>query len=328
MCLFPKIIKNRHYIPNKSNNFHPPKCNDPRKLWVPAACGDCLECRKRKINEWTIRCEWELKTNTQPAYGITFTFSDESLDSFNEPDPNILCQRAVRLFIKRWVRKFSKSPKYWLIPEIGQNNTERIHMHGIIWTAEEPEYINLIWQYGNTKIEKASLETIPYAMKYFIKPDMKHQGFKGRIISSKGIGKGFLYSTEVARIRKQDEGVEYVKNRRGFKTAVPNYWRKKILSDQERDARWTKLLDKETRYVLGERIDVSTPEGEAEYEACLKYYQRRNKELGFNESPWDIKSYRKERRNLERLEKKNQKKNCKSRKKTQPLQRKSQNKSL
>ena len=50
MCLYPKLIKNKKYLPNKKNNWNPPKCEDYRLLYVTAACGKCLECRKQKTN--------------------------------------------------------------------------------------------------------------------------------------------------------------------------------------------------------------------------------------------------------------------------------------
>ena len=46
MCLYPKLIKNRRYVPNKKNGGVPPQCPDERLLYVTAACGDCLECKR------------------------------------------------------------------------------------------------------------------------------------------------------------------------------------------------------------------------------------------------------------------------------------------
>ena len=55
MCLYPKLIKNKKYLPNKKNNWNPPKCTDHRVLYITAACGKCLECRKQKQREWLVR---------------------------------------------------------------------------------------------------------------------------------------------------------------------------------------------------------------------------------------------------------------------------------
>ena len=55
MCLYPKLIKNKKYLPNKKNNWNPPKIKDPRTAYITAACGKCLECRKQKQREWLVR---------------------------------------------------------------------------------------------------------------------------------------------------------------------------------------------------------------------------------------------------------------------------------
>lgn len=175
-------------------------------------------------------------------------------------------------------------------------------MHGLMWTNEPPTEIDNIWKYGNTKIETATLDAIPYALKYFLKPDTKHKNFKGKIIASKGIGKGFIYSYDARKVQQMEES-EYVKTKSGYKTAVPMYWRRKLFTESELDEKWTKLLDKNVRYIQGERIDISTKEGEDEYYRALEYYQKLNAELGFNKSPWDRDNYKKSRKNLQKKKK-------------------------
>ena len=61
MCLYPKLIKNPKYIPNKKNNYNPPICTDERIMYVPIACGNCFECMKKKAREWKIRLNEEIK---------------------------------------------------------------------------------------------------------------------------------------------------------------------------------------------------------------------------------------------------------------------------
>ena len=55
MCLYPKLIKNKKYLPTKKNNYNPPKMVDSRTAYITAACGKCLECRKQKQREWLVR---------------------------------------------------------------------------------------------------------------------------------------------------------------------------------------------------------------------------------------------------------------------------------
>ena len=78
MCLYPKLILNKRYLPTKKNNFNPPKLDDERKKYVAIACGQCLECRNKKAREWQARIAEEEKSQKNGKF-VTFTFSDESI---------------------------------------------------------------------------------------------------------------------------------------------------------------------------------------------------------------------------------------------------------
>ena len=43
MCLYPRLIKNPKYKPNKKNGGRVPPILDSRVLAVPIGCGKCLE---------------------------------------------------------------------------------------------------------------------------------------------------------------------------------------------------------------------------------------------------------------------------------------------
>ena len=77
MCLYPKLIRNKKYLPTKKNNYNPPKMADPRTAYITASCGKCLECRKQKQREWLVRMSEELRTEPN-AYFMTLTISDEN----------------------------------------------------------------------------------------------------------------------------------------------------------------------------------------------------------------------------------------------------------
>ena len=53
MCLYPKLIKNKKYVPNKKNKGKVPTPPDERVLWVPVGCGKCIECMKQKARGMT-----------------------------------------------------------------------------------------------------------------------------------------------------------------------------------------------------------------------------------------------------------------------------------
>ena len=76
MCLYPKLILNRKYLPNKKNGGIPPKCPDERLRYVTAACGKCYECRKQKARGWLVRMEEELRHNPNAIF-ITLTLEDK-----------------------------------------------------------------------------------------------------------------------------------------------------------------------------------------------------------------------------------------------------------
>ena len=61
MCLYPTLIKNKRYLPNKKNGGLVPRCDDDRKLLVPIGCGKCIECAKKKQREWQVRLLEDIK---------------------------------------------------------------------------------------------------------------------------------------------------------------------------------------------------------------------------------------------------------------------------
>ena len=76
MCLYPKLIRNPKYKPTKKNGGKPPFCWDTRLLFIPAACGECLECRKKKQREFQIRLQEEIRTNH--AEFLTLTIGENA----------------------------------------------------------------------------------------------------------------------------------------------------------------------------------------------------------------------------------------------------------
>ena len=152
MCLYPKLIKNPKYRPNKKNNYNPPICEDDRVLYVPVGCGNCIECRNQKKREWQTRMNEEIKHDNTGQF-ITLTFNNEELQRLTEEtgiqESNAVATLAVRRFLERWRKKYKKSVKHWFVTELGHQGTERIHLHGIIFTKETSETIQNIWKYGN-----------------------------------------------------------------------------------------------------------------------------------------------------------------------------------
>ena len=149
MCLYPRLMVNKKYTRTKKNGGNVPIIKDERTRYVPIGCGICIECLKQKANSWNIRLQEEFKSNNIAQF-VTLTFSEEKIKELSNKytklnggtltDPhqnNELAIFAVRYFLERWRKKRKKSVKHWLVTELGHNGTERIHLHGIIWTAEK-----------------------------------------------------------------------------------------------------------------------------------------------------------------------------------------------
>ena len=315
MCLYPKLIKNRKYIANKKNGGVIPAVSDKRVLMVAAGCGKCMECKKQKAREWSVRMQEEIRHNKNGKF-VTLTFSNESIKELAEGIElegynldNEIATKAVRRFLERWRKKYKKSVKHWLITELGGNGTENIHLHGIIWTNESAETINEIWKYGFTWIGDnnnggyVSDQTINYITKYVTKTDLKHSEYNSKILCSPGIGVNYTERIDSKLNKYKDEETkETYTTRQGIKLALPIYYRNKIYSEEEKEKLWINKLDQNVRYVLGQKIDITN--GEEEYYKALKYAQEKNTRLGYGNDKrnWELKKYENERRNIKTLE--------------------------
>ena len=154
MCLYPKLITNKKYTANKKNGGVIPPLNDIRAKMVPVGCGKCMECKKQKAREWKVRLSEEIKVNKKGLF-VTLKFTDESLkelsdgiDSITGYDlDNEICRLGIRRFLERWRKKTKRSVRHWLVNEIGGNSTERVHIHGIVFTTDRDLLVSK-WSYG------------------------------------------------------------------------------------------------------------------------------------------------------------------------------------
>ena len=309
MCLYPRIVNNPKYQSNKKNKGVVPTMTDKRVAMLPVGCGKCMECRKQKANEWIVRLNEEVRENKNGKF-VTLTFSEETriktekeiigLDGY-ELD-NEVAKVCVNRFRERWRKKYGKKPRMWLITELGGNGTERIHLHGIIWTDENKEAIEERWRYGSTWVGKwVNGDTIGYIVKYLSKGDIKHKEYKPKMFYSNGLGRGYTERADAKNNKyKKGDTKEYYRDRKGFKKAIPVYWRNKIYSDEEKEKLWIEKLDKQERWVDGKKIDIS--KGEEEYWGALKYARKKNKRLGYGDDSinWERKRYERDMRNIKR----------------------------
>lgn len=310
MCLYPKLIKNRKYVANKKNKGVIPEAVDKRVLYVPVGCGKCMECRKQKARQWQVRLQEDIRVNKNAKF-VTYTFSERELQKLDNEikgltgydRDNEICRLAVRRYTERWRKKYGKTLRHWLVTELGHQNTERVHMHGIVWTDEVKD-IKKIWKYGWVWIgDYVSAKTINYIVKYVNKVDEKHKEYNSKIYTSKGIGRNYMERRDVERNKyRAGKTIETYKTRQGVEIALPIYYRNKIYKDDEKEALWLEKLDEGVRYVNGIKVDIK--EGEEEYYKLLKQERMRNKRLGYGDDSrnWELKKYENDRRNLKKLE--------------------------
>lgn len=309
MCLYPRLIKNRKYTITKKNGGQVPAIPDKRVETVPIGCGNCMECRKKKAREWQVRLLEDIRHNKNAIFitltlsneEITKLYNDEKVKNYNgyEKD-NKAATLAVRRFNERWRKKYKKAIRHWLVTELGHNGTENIHIHGLIWTDKTLKEIENIWQYGWTWAGTyVNEQTINYITKYINKKDEQHKTYKSKIMTSAGIGSGYVERKDANNNKYNNENTkEYYTTRTGHKITLPIYWRNKIYTEEEKEKLWINKLNKEIRYINGKKIDISN--GDCEYNEHLKAAQEQNIRLGYGtgKEEWSVAKYEEQRRTL------------------------------
>lgn len=303
MCLYPRLIRNKKYLmynvkPNKRKPI-----DDYRKEYVAVGCGNCIECRKQKAREWQVRLGEELKI-WRYKYFVTLTFSPEQLEKLCKEksgytNVNYVARDAVRRFLERWRKKYKKSVKHWLITELGHEGTERIHLHGIIFTNFQitNEEIAKIWQYGNTYTGNYCNEkTVNYIVKYVTKIDIDHKGYKADIFCSAGLGRCYVdrESSKLHHEYKGKDTIQYYTLKNGTKVALPKYYRNLLFTQDERDKMWTQILDADKTYVRGIEVRHISKDGYNQYLRLLGEQQKVNRALGYGDctQEWSEKQYK------------------------------------
>ena len=319
MCLYPKLIANPKYKKTKKNGGIIPPISDNRVAYVPIACTRCIECMKAKQREWRARLLEDIKHNKNGKF-VTLTFSNEKYAEYynkfkNEYQgyylDNKIAAKAMRHFLERWRKKYKKSVRHWFITELGHGKTEHLHYHGIIWTDHIDDLSN-VWQNGyvwdgklinEQKVNYVNERTVNYITKYMTKLDEKHKFYKGVVLSSAGIGRDYT-KTHNFRLNRyvEKKTIETYQTAQGTKINLPIYWRNKIYTEDEREKLWLEKLDKQERWVLGIKIDVS--KGDEEYMKALERAQKWNIQEGYNGPPatWEELYYENQLRNLKQKE--------------------------
>lgn len=298
MCFYPRYIINKRYTSYTTckKTKHPAEyCNDFRKLYIPIGCGKCYECKRQKAQQWKVRLNEEIKDHKH-AYFVTLTFSNESLielckvNGLQENNVNAIAAIAVRRFLERYRKKYKVSLRHWLVTELGHENTERIHLHGIVF-RDDPltnEELSALWKYGRTDTgQYCNNKTINYIVKYVTKIDPDHKKYSPIILCSAGLGKNYTqtYEAQLKYRYKPRETAEYYTLPDGNKVALPIYYRNKLYTDAERQQMWTDRLDKGDIFVNGIKIrNIDTDKAQTTYREMLKHFQEWNRSIGYGDT--------------------------------------------
>lgn len=267
------------------------KPRDDRLKYIEVPCGHCLECKRKKKIEWSIRLGEEIKRNPNPKF-VTLTFTEEALkklsEDINSGECNGIAIRAVRLFLERWRKKYKKSVKHWLITELGSTkHSERIHLHGLLWTDLDFKQITEIWQYGIVWCGKyVNQKTINYITKYMLKVDDEHQNYQPKILCSKGIG-NYKEITSRNVFNGEDTNLMYT-FRNGKQRILPKYYRDKIFDEDQKEELQINYLNLDYEYVNSIKIKKTDFE---QKEAILCNARARNIRLGFGDNNWKKETY-------------------------------------
>lgn len=229
--------------------------SDYKLLLIP--CGSCVNCVKRKSQEWTSRLLKEM-SNYKYCYFITLTYNDENLRDINKRD--------LQLFLKRYRKAFNLSSKfeckYYITGEYGEVSG-RPHYHAIFYQNKPIKdlrfyannlYISKvfsdIWKNGNCLISK---EVNERDVKYTVAYTNKKIGENKLVLMSKGIG--LQYLKDKKEDIKKHEGF-YTVN--GYKQSLPSYFRRKLKeSTDQADIQYLKDKENEmkpSRLVSGRTI--------------------------------------------------------------------------
>lgn len=307
MCINKKQILNRKYTMNKKNGGNVPVLRDKRQEYVKVPCGQCYVCRKKKAREWRMRLTEDVKVN-KDAKIVLLTFNTESLKKLTkrcgsmtgyELD-NEICRQAVKLFRERWRKEYGRSLRHWFITELGHGKTEHVHMHGIVWKdsrynlkGEFLDEVERIWKYGfvgrgkkdwkTGKYENyVNAKTANYFTKYVNKVDGMHKEYKQIILTSAGIGKAFLESEKAKdnRYRGKDTNQMYNVDNGGV-LPMPEYFRRKMYNDDEREKLTGWMLDENVIYIEGKpvRNDI----GDDKLNAIYTTLREKNARMGYGD---------------------------------------------
>jgi len=236
------------------------KCFSPitlQKTKVLAPCGRCYACLRNKQREWFVRLTEEMKA-AKNAFFITLTYDNDHLPIDSKGNAYV-CKDDVRYFRKRLYKNMGSPSdfRYFLAAEYGPK-TMRPHYHAILFNVSETDPIKLhgiirkSWSkqkaVGSIQreyfcssrgitVDRVNENRIGYVCGYVMdsKKDLQC-GKKVFSFKSKGLGKNYLNSkTRIAWHKDDPLNNNYYPLPEGKKMALPEYFRNKIYSEEQKE---------------------------------------------------------------------------------------------
>lgn len=240
----------------------------------PADCGKCLPCLKKRKQQWSYRLTEQMRDSFS-AYFVTLTYDEENVPwsnyqmTANERDHKMFLKELKKWESPKYLKKYRddismeelnrkkqgiktteiylqedgnigqrrKKLEYYGVIEYG-DITRRPHYHYILYNVVDIRNIEKAWQKGRIQVDECNVNTIDYVLKYMLKePGEKvyEERCPEKSFVSKGMGR-FALNGELVRHIKTPQG-NMVVNTRGHKVALPRYYRKKYLTDDEAKAK-------------------------------------------------------------------------------------------
>lgn len=241
MCLSPQLIINRHYLKicdNDKSRVLSHFCSAP-DLFIKVDCGLCFECQKKRGTQWRTRLldEYHYRHKMDPDEKVSFitlTFDTPSLKRFRDCP-----EKAVRLFLERYRKRYGKSVRHFITTEYGEKRG-RLHLHMIAWSPLcNAKELRRLWSYGRidmqtlkgpqglsyvsgyiTKVVKGGAQSTNVPL--FIDKDKKTQVFV-----SPSLGKSFIFDDLKRHFVYQKKDPVYVCVRdNGTPYSIPRYYYK------------------------------------------------------------------------------------------------------
>lgn len=230
MCSNPVWISNKSACYGNGHNVG---------RYVP--CGHCVECLRKRQNEWYVRFYleskyWKKVLPSSQTLFITLTYENKNLpknrtDAFND----------VRALFKKVERKWNISRlRYYLVSENGTLNG-RLHFHLLLFGIDVFKFIlpidkefKKLWSKGFSKCEVASPKTFTYVSKYVTKDldTFKSSSSWPPICScSKRPPLGVLFFTDTHRVYFDSHDDDLFIPINGYRYSIPRYLRQCLLSD-------------------------------------------------------------------------------------------------